>query len=521
MTQTSSNSLRYVVTVCAADFQDKEPNIGLLFVDRERLVKAPTEEDIANILTHDDLEAVFGPRYWGAAFCWILQSGRSWVRDEAPRQHGVFVSTNNVLFDKAGLVEHTYYLRNGELLTKVSTDDAHNKCIRLMKLMGCEKCSLKGYECIQGNIPDAVPVVAIKDRVWGDPNQLRLPIVSFERVLPDHAAGRIFGEDYWDKLDERVIDYDDWKDLKYRNWRSVIAGHQLISPLATNPDAPAPTAKSVRRMCHHDFRDVESARDAISDRSRAAAETRNRIRTECSKCYFGGKTYGHPRKPTPCCRWRVRVCEHGAWTEERLVDYTLEKFARVLEDTPFDLESMWRVAYVSGVFFKKKSEHTGRPRQWVICRITKGYRYSSEGKLEVIASRTARDARGPMVSLTSPQEVRDFLSPEVQELWDNPKPMDREAFAIWLHLAITTCGRSYSYYFSTDKCCGFGSVSPSLGWVGLCSYGVKRCLWLSREERETTFSSLQEVFNHYEDLLLFHIREEENETKPHLYAHVR
>jgi hypothetical protein len=523
---TLSNDLRYVVTVCAADFKDKDQDIGLIFVDRNNVGVPPTVETITNILMHDDLEAIFGSHYWGAALSWVMQSGRGWLQEDTPQHHGVFVSTNNLLFEKAGLVSRReYYLRYGELLTKFSGQDAHDKCILLMKLMGCEKCSIKPYECLQQNVPKAIPIVAIKERQV-DPRQLCIPNVSFERVLPGYAAGRIFGERYWEQLDERLMNYDGWRALKFVNWKSVIANYQLISPLSTHPDVPAPTVRSVRRLCHHDFTDIETNRDALSERSRAGAETRKRIRTECSKCYFGWTTNYNKKVVHPCCKWRVRGCEHNAWTEERLVDYTLERFERTLEGTPWDLESMWKVACVCGVFFKKKSEHTGRQRQWVLQRIYQRYGSQTENSIAIVASRTSRDARGPEQYATSPQAVRNFLSKELQAQWDDTPPMNRERFALWLHLAITSTGRSYSYVFNGKDGCGFGSTSPAVGWVSLDTRGygyggATRCLWLSREERTRTFTSFKEIFDHYEDLLLFGIAKKEDEVSPSLHPYVR
>jgi len=482
--------LRYAVTVCAASPARMSTAIGLIFVDLDNLLKDPTEEDISRILMHDDLLRIFGTAYWGGAVSWCAErsSPYGFQRTRIPDHRGVFVSTNNEKFGKAGLTDAVYYLRNSTLLVRASTADAFDTCTHLMKIIGCERCTVKPYNCIPDNLPAQVPLTASKDLVE-NASQLALPHVAshVERVPRSLFAT------YWSELDAHIMDYDDWQALKLKHWKANVAGYTVISPQATSALAPAPDVKSVRPLHEHTFRDVEDVRKRLSERAVDGAATRKTIREQCAKCYLGSTSY--TKKPRPCFLWRARYCEHGAWSEERLVDYTLEHFERALAETPFDLESMWRVAWVSGAFFKHTSPHTQRPQEWVISRL----QTTVQTPVAVVAARTSQEARGETQYLESPADVYAFLDEALQARWDAAPPIDRARFATWVHPAVTREGLSYALGGGM-----FGSYAPAVGWVCLDRYsGVEVCWWTSRKIRTVSFQNLKEVYNYYADLPFF------------------
>lgn len=524
MTQTPLDDLPYVVTVCNVG----NAHIGLLFANRYNLHAPTPEAEISRMMISEDLDQTFGRSFCGVTVSWVPSQRYRWDRSNEQKQYGLLVGTENFFFRKAEeLGDAVLYLRHGAVLARLPAQTAYDACIRMVKLMGCARCNVEAHECVPLNMPDALRVVTIKDESYLDPNQLTLPCTTFERTLPDHVSKRVFGDRYWERLSERGLDYDDWKGLGRTNWKTSVAGAQLVSPLATARNTPAPNVPSIRPLIEHDFEGLEERREILSERSRAGATTRSHIRKECTHCYFGWKSSYGRKTIHPCSMWRARDCEHGAWTEERLITYTFERFERALEGTPFTLNALWRVANLAGIKFKKRHAHTRRPREWVLSRIHKPTYLNQGPALHIIVARTSRSARGDTLELDHPQKVREFLSPKLRALWDDMKdlePQDHGHFALWLHLAITSQGQSYNTSYSTESSVGFSQVQPRVGWVSLrprYASGVERYLWLSRKERSTSFDSFNELQSRYGDLLLFKMRELEDEAVPSLYTYVR
>jgi hypothetical protein len=400
------------------------------------------------------------------------------------------------------------YLKHDHVVHRISVADLVDRCFHLHRLMGCETCPHIGYTCLldhHGGKPN---------HTWRkDSPQLYFPF--FEDFQLPSAQ----------EFDAKWFDLDDWRDLRFKNWKSQFAYYTVVPPLATAHHPTTPGTPSFRLPYEHDFRDMEGAQEDLSSRAREGVATRKTRREQCTKCYFGGSTTfrGHTTNHA-CTKYSPRWCKHGAWTQEELTRVTLAYTEEALAKSNFTLNDLWLVAHVAGIGFPKRNPDTNRNREWVISRLDA---VGEAQKLKVIARRTGRGSWYETVELDSAKAVYAFLSKGTRLVWDEAKKKKRDddQLALWLQLASLRHGKSYSFYWSSKKgdACGFGSCAPLVGYVSLHSYGAHVQLWLSNEKRDVYLGDFQEMFNRYEQLPLFNMWQPLKDTLRHptLYAQVR
>lgn len=506
------SDLRRVMTVARAFPHTGRAQVCFLFA--WQLAEIPEKERI-RLMFSAEVEACLGPTYFGA---FVPCSERCYVRyhhteqqlrpthaDKIPRAFMInafpqFLPTANEP-DK-----EVIYLRHHHLIHRIAIADLIDRCYHLHRLMGCDTCPRVGYRCLLDHHGDGPNQTWRKDR-----KQLYFAFLD-QFKLPEP-----------EKFDAKWFDLDDWRDLRLKNWKSQFARYTVVPSLATAYNPTQPGTPAFRVPFEHNFFHIEDVQEELSSRAREGVQTRKTRREQCTKCYFGGTSTfrGHTTNHT-CSKYAPRWCKHGAWTEEEVVRCTLEYVDAALSKSSFTLDDLWLVANVAGIEFHKKNPETNRNREWVISRL------ETVGEAQrpvVVARRTCKGCWYETVELTSADEVYAFLSKGTRLVWDEAKtkPRDDGQLALWLHLACLRFGKSYSFYWSSQKSgdCGFGCCAPMVGSVSLHSYGARVQLWLSKEKRNVHLGDFQEMYNRYERLPLFNIYKPWKEEKQHpvLHAH--
>jgi hypothetical protein len=441
-------------------------------------------EDIIRVLTAPELQALFGPVYFGAL---VKIGGRYHFGNPGDgygeNTLGLHVTTATKFLPTAkGSEHHMLFLRYHEAILFFSMGDLYDNCLYLEKFNNCVKCTVKHAECLLQHLPtDQVHIL------WAEPGpQPRLFSVT-----------DLLGT-YTDALPNlRTPDGGDWKDLGLKNWHHSIGGHTVIPAVAAQGGYVCTPGTGLTAPHQCDFRDLYNAKEALSDRSKAASETRKFIATECKQCYFGGL---QPYR-TWCDRWSPRGCEHGHWTEEHLTNYTLERVAEAIKDHDMTLEDLWRIAWICGTEFKRKDPHTKRPRGWVVNRVREVYE-NGVFRIRIIVSRTARKARDTEVTLNNVASLRAFVPTEIWDRYMSAPPMDRETLAIWAHVSAWDHARSYSYYVPDH---GFHGCTPSILYVRIRGSDVRMCYQNSVWREDKTFYDMNDVNTYGKGLPLFSI----------------
>ena len=496
-------SLRRVVVPCSEEsytYGSADRNtIGLLFYEEGA---DWNEHDVVRAMTAPELPKLFGPIYFGSIIHTNSRSFRFGGGQERRLEHtlGLHITTATKFLPSARGGEHNLlFLRYYEAILFFTMGDLYDNCMYLAKFSNCVKCDVKHETCLLQHLPTEQAHV-----LWTD-TQKQLLLFPVTDLLGQYTA---------DLPGLRVPNGGDWKDLELKNWASDIAGHTVIPPAAAQGGYVCTPGTGLTPPHQCDFRDLHGAKADLSDRSRAASETRKFIQTECKRCYFGG-LQSHR---TWCDRWSPRGCEHGHWTEEHLTNYTLERVAEALKDHDMTLEDLWRIACICGIRFKKKDPHTNRPREWVINRVREVYE-NGTFRIRILASRTARKAQGEDAMLNNIASLRAFVSPEVWDRYMDAPPMDRATLAIWAHVSAWDHARSYSYYVPN---CGFHNCTPSILYVKVYGGDVRMCYQNTVWREDKTFYDLNEVNDYGKGLPLFSIwRKDGHEERINLSGWIR
>lgn len=522
-----SEELRRVVTVCAGAWSGRHYDDGdsdtlaLLFCDRKRSL---TRAEQMALMFHKDVQDVFGDFYYGVEVE-FEKSGRSWYggsRNTEPEgRPSMFyiVGGGQGLYVLQGDDDRPFFLVRDGYIFESTWQSVHDRCRLMQKFVEDNKgclCTWKGDRCVH---------------TWHTPGAVgKKPNGAQARFDFMDVSVMFRPDDTWVREKTYALDKDEWNDYKVlhrtKNWKSTLGGHVVIPPTAANSDHLKPSAKAIRLPFHCNFSQLEEAQDDFSNRTSAGADTRRTIHKECRHCYFGGEwgPYSGSTKKTvhPCNKWTPKYCKHGAWTEERLVKYTLERFeAGLKKRSQFTLKDAWVVAQLAGIPFKIVAGQTKRKREWQICRISEEYQGQADQSVRILVSRTARDARDLTLKFVSMAELKEFL-PEfmLEQLKEvSKKPIDREALALWAHASIMSSGRSRNGYFSTDDSCGFTSFQSKVGSVILNYRGVRVQLCLSRREDYIDFGSFKELQDYAHDLTLFNITDEEDDERIPMLHH--
>ena len=490
-----SSEFKRVVTFCAmGGSRHTVHNIGLLFVDAD----GPTTSEIERLMQSPVLQKFFeGPFFgtvvsWNANHyhsCWSYSSAPTLNEKDAknnPLQRAILISTTLEDFPTPATEHDTcpIYLQLEGAVYRFTVGEVYDKCLQMQKFIDCSKCTVQ-KACISINLPTQRCIV--------EPPQLSLP-----GMPPPGLPEEVF-----------VLNRDDWNDLKLKMWTSELEGYTAIPSIATAWDPVRPGAAMMRPFWQHHFDNLDKARDDLSSRADAGVKTRNTIRTQCANCYFGGKPY---KSVHPCNKWAARRCDHGAWTEEMLVETTIDSYGRALKGTSFTLDDVWRVLFVAGEPFRKDR------CLWVVNRFVAASRSPYDNATEgvgigVVLSRVSRAARFGEEAVFSMDKLRTWLPEELRTRLDNPKPVDRHLLAVAIQLSVCRYGKGYSYFYNSRDSCGYGNHTPNVRHVRYNYDYIIQGVWGKSYEREHRFRSLQEVYNHYGRLPYFSIYDAQTTTQ--------
>ena len=325
----------------------------------------------------------------------------------------------------AALANSVLYLCTPNALYKTSVTAVYDTCRELMKFINCRKCV---KQC---------SLLPSQRAAW----QL-VPEVRTQIPLPLTDTLDLISTTLHPTSCECLGDYG-WK-----AWKTQVAGHTYVPPRLTQTDEPgmSPDAPQWALAYTHNFRQVEEVHREFSERSKRAAATRKILRTECTQCCFAWH----------CDKYYASHCEHGAWKEEEVTEALLKVHAPFIAQSHQSIEELWRIAHICGVFFKKNR------CSWTVSGLT------TYGTKEVVVrlERTAKRARYDTKHLPI-SELRDWLPLEMQALYDEPPPVDKRLFAMWLQYHGVLWDKSYSFMYSSPSSVGFGSCDPRIGYVAV------------------------------------------------------
>jgi len=487
------SSLDKVVVPCSS-----LGGFSLLFEDTTTESEVDLKEFV-RLMASEDLRELFGPRYYGAVVYPLGSEceSRRWSSVPIdPTNHScprVLVTRGWAEAELLLLTgQHRRFLmRNGDVVGGVDLAEAYDNCRHLMKFDECHECPLRGDgRCLDEHLPAIGKVLSIKK-----------PSTSPQLTLFD-TTPQVFLTEAMRLTSLDGIEYDDWIKLRPQNWVTQLAGYTLIPGVATEDNPLSPSTEGYRSYRKQRFPPALAViREELSDRAQNGVKARKTRREQCPKCIFGSKY-------AACKKWAPNRCDHGAWTQEALVSYTLDLAEKRLEGSGFTLEDMWRVAHITGIPFKKQDSNSKRPRLWMVKNIHDGYKDS----LSVQVRRGSRWAADEPQFFNTAEDLYAYLTPELQELWNKTPELNRDDLALWLQLAVTQFGKSYTFQFSSANSCGFMECTPTLASVTLYTHYARRVrteLWVNGEVRHHEFGDFEDIYTHFERLPLFSLWAEE------------
>jgi hypothetical protein len=506
-----------VVTICAGHTGHNASYIGLLFASQQD----PTVEDLERLMRHQDPFDFFGGFFYGIGMAWeeggwgrgdygTPSPYRSWTRSTPaltePIRRALYLGTCPDLLRTLEGDGRMVYVRTPDELVALTLGELFDNCKQMQKFVDCSACKLQGLQCLAHNAPTTPRTMIAKP-------QLELPYV--EGGFPVRLQRQL------NDLSDHFCDDEDWDALKLKNWNSRFANHLVVPSVATSRNAPAPGVKRVRHPFYHDFAGLKATREALSERSKAGVETRRTKREQCTKCAFGG--YGYGQTPVSCDAWSPRYCEHGAWSEDQLIDTTLQLYGDWAKQHGVTLRQLWQLFCVAGIEFKHKDPETKRPRAWWLSRPIADLGKPGD-PFGVVFKRTSRCCRThdpedrKVMSLA---EAYKFLTPTLRKIFDDAPPIDRDQLALAAQLSVASHGVGYSFYFSSKDSCGFGYHQPDVSYVQIKPnwIGVELGLWGKTYERTRRCESFESIYNYFGNLPMFDIHRFSG--KPNLRAWVR
>jgi hypothetical protein len=464
------------------------------------------------IMRHEDLRRIFEDYYYGMTVEYEPARFHYYRSGEKTRD---FPPVFFVVKGGQGLYaigdEQPFFIMQRDKLYETTKKGLFDRCVLMQKWVDCATCTWQGDRCVHTFMrPDAVGEAPLNETQLAFEFYYGLPQFDdtfIERLYPLH-------EDDWNEIRE---------EYRIKNWYTKIADFTFVPPIAVHENPLHPGIKVIRPPYHANFSGLEHTQGALSDRSAAARKTALRKAKECTQCYFGGTVpvYGSPtdrRRPSSCNQYAARYCEHGAWTEEQLVNYTLKIAQQALQRGPFSLEDVWRIGRIAGIPFKRKDADTGGRCEWQVAKIV-----DDRSRIAIRLGRTARNMRDVHQDVHSLEELRAFVPDFLWEQFQTGvPPIDRKSLAVWFHVVAARHGRSYSYLVNTKRDYAYMEYTPQFHCVEIYHGGATAHTIMTRERRSKCFHGFKDVFNYFGSMLLFNMHEKEHPIEtPSLYAWVR
>lgn len=466
---------------------EQNPRVGFAFLDHTEPL---TPRTTSRLMRHDTVREALGAFYVGGL---LRYNSQAYLPSDAPlstlEQNNIIV-INQVNCGTPGARNENntrlYVMYHGELL-RTETDEVHNACRELHRLMGCDRCPKTLDECMRHN-------ARFEEGQTVLPETGLTPFKDFlsERFIAERERQQFRWSDVKDLLEER----------QWRYWKTEIEGFTLVPPALLSPDAMRPGRRlELPHNLVFSTGDVQANREAMRNRSIGAASTRRIIRTECSKCYFGGGRFRNME--TPCHHTYAKHCNHGAWTKEQVIDETLLAFESHLERSDFTMRNFEQALALGGeIFYMRENENDLRPVKWGVRGFTAESATSSRPRARLTLFRAAREARGEARDYRSVRAFREALPENLRVRFDHAPSLSRETLAI---AAQATCARAVKSYVSGYY---FQHCQPAVSDVRVSPYRthlVDVGYWMATYERNQTLSSLSDAYHFFDGMPMFSI----------------
>lgn len=461
---------RLVFTVTRATarhsyYEDRNPSLGLIFVDR----KEPLHHRRVSALMRNPLVVeMMGDFYVGGIFRWQPHTIQ-WDEDAACRHYNASGVEQAIVINQRNFCTPTphqapntrlYIMLEGALL-RTTAHDLYIECRELHRLIGCHKCPVAIDECVRRHLKF-------------DVGQAPLPHCGLP-VFRDFTSEAF--EERRKQQQFRVSDIEgDWQ-----YWKTEIEGHVYIPPSLPGYHAVKP-GRQISTPFGLSFRDntIESNQKELSERSTRAAATRRTKRTECTKCYLGGE--GYRGTPLPCSKYAPCFCEHGAWTEEQLLDETLGQFEHQLMRSNFTWRDFERMLAVGGeIFYHNRCKF-----------VVAGLTFQHGSSLKIAIRRVAAGYRDVASYFSSIDEFLPHLPENLRRIFDEAPPLSRNLCAVAAQL---TCARALAPYSCAYAFC---QAQPHISHLRVARSGVavEVGYWLRSYWRSLSISSLSDLYSH-------------------------
>jgi len=513
-TQESVNaSLRHVCIAALAqepkyswreNYSD-EDILAFLFVDRQD--QNWTSKKVHTLLAHPDIYTLFPQGCYAGLF-------KETAATEDPFSILLVTTCLNKLPHPAThAMDDVIYVRHPNFRTYYFTvEDLWNSCLMLHKLNGCNLCPKKTI-CFSYAIPKNVRELIDTSTQPSLRDKLQLPL-PLSDVLFHLTEDNYYGEDNDPHF--RVEQFREQQTRRFKYWTHTIGDYVIVPSQATDGNAVNPSSKMFSRIQRpYDFHNLEHDKEQLSRRASNGAATRDTKKRLCPQCYFSKPFQFAPHESTPCSSWGPRACIHGAWTQWEYLEHTLARVRDCLTTSSFSLEDVWRVAQLAGTPFKKKNEETGRDREWVISQIFETYDTSPSREIKVKVRHNAIKNYS-IEGFGTPQALLEFLPPDMQQKWHEANPSFeeyKESFVIWLNLSILPYGKSYRFYFSSQKSSGIGSCTPSIHSVHWSPTEIKLVVQTIKRKQTHCFYNFDDVIGYLGRIpLLSNLRPDELKT---------
>jgi hypothetical protein len=434
----------------------ENPPVGLIFVHRRKTLQWPVEA----IMNHEIVRDMMGPIFFAGPYIWDTGD------------HALLVSSRaDYTVDPVRKLNSTVWVSIDGQIQRHSIFNVYKSCRQLTRLMGCDRCPMRGEQCMQQNLKIPLPQPALPG--MGD----------------QHLD--------WDKNPERYeSSYKDLEDY-LASRKTKIAGYLYAPPRLFANEGIRP-GFLVPRVEDVDIQGIGGMETEFSERSEAAAKTRNFKRTECTKCFMGGT--GYADRPIPCNQWHPRQCDHGAWTKDEVIQLTLPPFKAALASgpRPMSLREFLGVLSIAGEEFWVKEyddddkKYVGRYK-YIVGRV----QFQSHGCQGIEVTRSACNLRCSD-GLVNVPEMLKLLPENLRRKFHEPVELDDEMLTVAVHLTACQQMKPYStgyfyYTASTSHVAAHHSKCIELGYWG-CSF------W-----RTSTFRGLRDLSAEFEGLPGLHV----------------
>lgn len=318
--------------------------VGLVFVHKEGTF---TDTTVRAILNDPEVEALFDDPDPGV----VASIGIPHLRQIYPaRQHEEVLFVTRIFthlrpWPALWGEKYPLWVKHPEGVTCVNIKDVADVCMRLERVqLACNRCEHSADTCLRSLLAVPRQQIAVEGTV---------PDAQFHRFDSARLLER-------DDRGSWTWDSDVCEELEWTPRKTQIQGFTLMPPYLFNEEQRVDsTIPSVFSLAW-EWSEIENAFRRKSRASQQAATTRKRKKEECSKCTFCA------RHADTCCRYAVRSCDHGAWSDERITTLTLMHLAQYFNTFDCSFNDARRAARLAGeVVWLKPAEHA-RPLKYVV-----------------------------------------------------------------------------------------------------------------------------------------------------------